>query len=297
MFTSTLIFTPGNYGADQTATVTPVDDNDTRNENTTVTLTAGGVPDATVSVSVADDDVQAHVLSTTALTVIEEGVPGTFTQGPVVANGPEGSAQSVEFDGTGFGVFAADSAGVVYTRLAEDFSSTLVNTTTTVISGVDDFWPTWNGTEYGVIYRQPPNNNLFFKKVNTNGTVTSPVQVTTATVERKNLWGSDEPTSLLDPRIFADWALRSTQIRGTCLALALAIDQSRTGSLPPELGALAPAVLPQELVDLIGAAPWEYVSDGLGGRLLRSGPVEVDGKAVRVEIAIDAPPKRTPKKK
>lgn len=212
--TSSLVFTTGNFGTDQPVTVQALDDADAVTDTVTLTLSVNGeVPasTATQAVRIIDDEItvlaqsnysslngateftkrqniwfgatgfafSAHNASGETVVARDSREFGAFVQGPVVANGAEGTPQAIEFDGTAFGVFATSTAGVAYARLAEDFSSTLVGSTT-VVAGVDDFWPAWNGTDYGVVYRQPPNNNLFFRRVNTNGTTTAPVQVTTA---------------------------------------------------------------------------------------------------------------------
>lgn len=106
--------------------------------------------------------------------------------------------------------------------------------------------------------------------------------------ERRALWGHDEPTSLLDPQQFSHWALRASQVRGTCIVLTVLLDARARGQLAPTLAAVeAPH-------DLLAEGPWEYLPDGVGGRLLRSAALDVDGAVVRVELAVDAPPSRPP---
>ena len=70
---STLTFTPANFATDQPVTVTGVQDVDTANESTTVSLTSPGLSTASVAANVIDDDVQAILASPTAVNPNEGG--------------------------------------------------------------------------------------------------------------------------------------------------------------------------------------------------------------------------------
>ncbi len=70
---TSLTFTAANFATPQTVTITGVQDADTTNESASLTLSAAGAPDATVAVTVTDDDVAGLVLSATTLTVGEAG--------------------------------------------------------------------------------------------------------------------------------------------------------------------------------------------------------------------------------
>lgn len=96
---------------------------------------------------------------------------------------------------------------------------------------------------------------------------------------------------LLRADLAADWTLAHGDLVGTCLVIALE-EQKRTrgGVLPQalaELGKLVPELPP----DPISGGAWEYVDDGLGGRVLRSGAVMKDGKAAAVELPVRGKPK------
>jgi len=72
---SMLTFTPANYATPQAVTVTGADDADGADETTTLSLSAAGLADKTVAVSVTDDDIIAPMLSPNPVTMTE-GVPG-----------------------------------------------------------------------------------------------------------------------------------------------------------------------------------------------------------------------------
>ncbi len=75
---ATLSFTPANFATPQTVTLTALDDADTNNETVTLSFSSAGVADATATLSVNDDDVQAIVAAPTTLR-ITEGATGSFT--------------------------------------------------------------------------------------------------------------------------------------------------------------------------------------------------------------------------
>lgn len=80
-----LTFNSGNYSTNQTVTIAPVSDDDTADEVVTASFTATGIPAATATVNVNDDDNQVIVTSpdqptgTPDLTLMEQGATGTFT--------------------------------------------------------------------------------------------------------------------------------------------------------------------------------------------------------------------------
>ena len=79
---STLTFTTSNWNTPQALTLTPVDDDDATDERVDLTLQASGGnydgASATLKVSVKDDDVEAVVLSSRAVTV-PEGTTASYT--------------------------------------------------------------------------------------------------------------------------------------------------------------------------------------------------------------------------
>jgi hypothetical protein len=76
--TTSLTFTTANFATDQTVTVFGVADADVGNESVPLTLSSSGLANVTVTASVTDDDLQAFVVTPTALT-ISEGNTGSFT--------------------------------------------------------------------------------------------------------------------------------------------------------------------------------------------------------------------------
>jgi len=72
---SMLTFTPANYATPQVVTVNGADDADGADETTTLSLSAAGLADKTVAVSVTDDDIIAPMLSPNPA-AMTEGVPG-----------------------------------------------------------------------------------------------------------------------------------------------------------------------------------------------------------------------------
>lgn len=69
--TTSLVFTPGNFAADQAVTVTSVQDVDVGNEAVPIGLSAPGVATVTVTANVTDDDIQSFVFTPGAITVNE----------------------------------------------------------------------------------------------------------------------------------------------------------------------------------------------------------------------------------
>ena len=80
---TTLSFTPTNWNAAQTVTVTPVDDADAGNEALSVSLAASGVEydevAGSVSVTVADDETASLAVAGGPVSLTEGGSAGTFT--------------------------------------------------------------------------------------------------------------------------------------------------------------------------------------------------------------------------
>jgi hypothetical protein len=75
---ATLSFTDEDYDLDQVVRVAAVDDADVEDESATITLSADGLPEATVAVTAVDDDTVTIVAAPTALLVAEGGTD-TFT--------------------------------------------------------------------------------------------------------------------------------------------------------------------------------------------------------------------------
>lgn len=73
---ASLSFDASSYATEQTLTVTAVDDADTDNETVTLTLSATGLDDVTVEVTVVDDD---------ALNIVAEPTTVTVTEGEVAS--------------------------------------------------------------------------------------------------------------------------------------------------------------------------------------------------------------------
>jgi len=107
--------------------------------------------------------------------------------------------------------------------------------------------------------------------------------------ERTRIWGEPGHASL-DAHAYARWELLRAELEGTCLIAALELDRRKRGKLAPTLDALVPKVLDAAPVDPIALGPWELVADGLGGAVLRSGPMAFPGNIQRVELPI--PPRK-----
>ena len=132
---SSLTFTPTGWDTAQTVTVTGTDDADISDEATSVTLDPSSVdgdynilPDATVAVTVTDDDEPALVLSTSSVTVDENG---TATLDVILATQPTASVT--------VSVTSADTAVATVNHAALMFTTTDWNTAQTVtVTGADD---------------------------------------------------------------------------------------------------------------------------------------------------------------
>jgi hypothetical protein len=105
--------------------------------------------------------------------------------------------------------------------------------------------------------------------------------------ERTKAWGDDGHPSL-DIDRYGRWLLAGADLDGTCIALALELDRRtrKGGALAPTLGALTPRPLEQPILDPLGVKEWEYVDDGLGGRLLRTMPIVMGDATANVEMRI-----------
>src|SRR5439155_8130431 len=75
---TTLTFDAGNYLTDQVVTVTGVEDVNVASEAVPINLTSSGLPTHSVTATTTDNDTQAIVLSTTAIT-LAEGTKGSMT--------------------------------------------------------------------------------------------------------------------------------------------------------------------------------------------------------------------------
>ncbi|MEE2903460.1 MAG: myxococcus cysteine-rich repeat containing protein [Myxococcota bacterium] len=70
---TSLTFTSANYDTPQVVSLSSTDDTDLTNESATITVSAAGLTSAAVAVTVIDDDVQNFLLSTSALSLNEQG--------------------------------------------------------------------------------------------------------------------------------------------------------------------------------------------------------------------------------
>ncbi|MCY3968688.1 MAG: NBR1-Ig-like domain-containing protein [Acidobacteria bacterium] len=129
---ASLSFTAADYSTSQTVTVAGVQDDDSSNESTTVSLSAsGGGYDnvsSSVSVTVTDDDTQGLVLSATDLGVAEGGT-GTFTV--ALSTQPTG-AVTVAISSGDTGAATASPASLSFTVADYGTSQTVT------IAGVQD---------------------------------------------------------------------------------------------------------------------------------------------------------------
>lgn len=109
--TTSLVFTPGNFGADQSVTVTSLQDVDVGNEAVPIGLSAPGVATVTVTANVTDDDVQSFVVQPGAITVNEGG---TATLNVALAFAPVGPT-TVTVGSTNTGVVGTSVTQLTFT--------------------------------------------------------------------------------------------------------------------------------------------------------------------------------------
>lgn len=96
---------------------------------------------------------------------------------------------------------------------------------------------------------------------------------------------TDVPDALLRADLAVSLAKAQADVAGTCLLVALESHKRAHGGVLPKTleDAVGKGKVPAEP---IGGGAWEYVDDGLGGRLLRSGAIMVAGKAESIELPI-----------
>lgn len=129
-----------------------------------------------LAVTATDDGTGQTVLVSDTRELDSASVTGAFAN-PTGVSTP---VQVAEFDGTDFGFFLSDTSGVVFARLAEDLQQTLASVVIPEATADQvDFWPTWNGTGYGLIYRNEATGNLRFRTVSLNGVTGVERQITT----------------------------------------------------------------------------------------------------------------------
>jgi hypothetical protein len=125
---ASLTFTTANFGTAQTVTVTPIKDANTVPDAATISVAATGITTQSVSVNVADVDVQSIVVTPATLSVTE-GATATFTAR--LAFAPAGS--------TSVSVTSANTAAVTASPTALTFTSANFATPQTVtLTGVAD---------------------------------------------------------------------------------------------------------------------------------------------------------------
>lgn len=130
-----------------------------------------------LAVTATDDLTGETVLVSDTRELDAASVAGAFAN-PTGVSTP---VEVAEFDGTDFGFFLSDATGIVFARAAEDLQQTIAQVVIPQASADQvDFWPTWTGTEYGLIYRNVANGNLRFRTVSLNGVASAERQVTTA---------------------------------------------------------------------------------------------------------------------
>lgn len=103
--------------------------------------------------------------------------------GPAVGTGAGPfRTEAVEFDGTSFGFFSTNGGGFQYVQSDETANAVALSVPVTAANTLN-FWPTWNGVDrFGVVYRLDgaTSDNLLFRVVQTDGTVTLPSTLTVA---------------------------------------------------------------------------------------------------------------------
>lgn len=130
-----------------------------------------------LAVTATDDNSGQTVLVSDSRELDSASVAGAFAD-PTGVSSP---VEVAEFDGTDFGFFLSDASGIVFARMAEDLQQTISQVVIPQASADQvDFWPTWTGTQYGLIYRNVANGNLRFRTVSLTGVVGAERQVTTA---------------------------------------------------------------------------------------------------------------------
>lgn len=149
---------------------------------------------------------------------------GALTVGPTVgdrgaATDPVESVEWVASDGSttinDVGVFATvDASGITYARYQEDLGGTVVSPTSVVASGAVDFWPTYDGSQFGVVWRDSTEDNLFFRTVSLAGALGTVRTVTAPT-------GSAHQKPNLHPVSGGGWiVLYTTAAEVRCVRLA-----------------------------------------------------------------------------
>jgi hypothetical protein len=144
---ASLTFDDATFGTDQTLTVTGVNDADGNNETVTLTLSATGLDDATVEVSVIDDDSLNIVVDPTTLTIDEGGtatVSVSLTIAPPadvtvnVASSDEGAATAAPASLTFTPANYADPQTVTVTAGTDDDIADASATITLSATGLAD---------------------------------------------------------------------------------------------------------------------------------------------------------------
>ncbi|MBK8010329.1 MAG: hypothetical protein IPK13_03215 [Deltaproteobacteria bacterium] len=300
---ATLTFDCGNYDTPQTVTARGVQDITADNEllNAELAIAAEDNVSATHPIQILDDELS--VLMTATFTDWDGATERTrranlawglnrvvvtahndanevfvfstdrdldnFAMGPTLANstGVSTPVDTVDFDGTDFGFFLADTSGIRFARTSADLSSTLANTvvaTRSLALGRDpvEFWPVYTGSAFGLVYRNG-SGNLFFRSVSLNGTAPTERQVT-------SLDGSPD----LTPNLHWDGAgyavIYTSSVEVRCARLSNLGIVSTDDLLPsfPVNGPLVSSVLNPDTGRIVAV----YVDNSLGLRVIEIDP-------------------------
>ncbi|MCB9653596.1 MAG: hypothetical protein H6729_05645 [Deltaproteobacteria bacterium] len=300
---ATLTFTCGNYDTPQTVTARGVQDITADNEllNAELAIAAEDNVSATHPIQILDDELSVLITATftdwdgatertrranlawglnrvvvTAHTDADEVFVfstdrdlDNFAMGPTLANSTSVSTpvDTVDFDGTDFGFFLADTSGIRFARTSEDLSSTLANTivaTRSIPLGRDpvEFWPTYTGSGFGLIYRNG-SGNLFFRSVSLTGSAPTERQVT-------SLDGSPDLTPNLHWDGVGYTVIYTSSVEVRCARLSNLGVVSTDDLLPsfPVNGPLVSSVLDSDTGNIVAV----YVDNSLGLRVIEIDP-------------------------
>jgi hypothetical protein len=125
---ATLVFTDDDYDVGQSVRVTAVDDADVADDLATVTLSGDGLPEATVAVTVVDDDTVTIVAEPTAL-LVDEGGTAAFT---VRLGAQPGVDVTVDIASSDPGAASVDPVTLTFTP------GNYAEPQTVTVTGVDD---------------------------------------------------------------------------------------------------------------------------------------------------------------
>lgn len=127
--TSSLTFTPANYATAQSLVITGVQDSDVTNEAVTITISAPGIPNSSLTINVIDNDTMGLVLSPTMIS-LGEATSASFTV-RLSAQPAGDTTVSISSDDTG-------AASVTTSSPLTFTASNWNNPQNVVVAGVDD---------------------------------------------------------------------------------------------------------------------------------------------------------------